>query len=1014
MVKNTELKTLNKILNRMVASDRKLRFFDDLNDCKLIIRTPLSNYLVKCKKSKNDSWVISDYKKVFTIDDDNTMIIPASSSTINPNYELETVDNLLKMVRSRIYNMKFYPAFREIFQNSLGARDISDPELRHGARRIYFLLFTNNDGALDECTLVDDGVGMDLYITHEPNRTPPFEFNGDMGEYLWTITQSIKRKGLYYTVELEESRVNIETAGYFGIGFQAFLSVWKKVAVLSKMKNKDWAFTFNTNTTLTRYNPDTTEKGAFYAYAFPKEVGTIDQLRKSSCQIYQKKVIDASTKTFEFSKIDDVVIPFTALSDEVKHVIERLFTIFMDKLEVKNTITAHGTVVHGVDMTDEARRYLVDTDEVIRKIRFYTGFEKIMGIKRDIRIFLDDDTLGVDATTNSIYDEVNAIGHKINMTKKVRMPVRVRKKGIGVKEYERLEKIGNLVGGVHYEIKEIETELTVQAIACDNTTLGEKFERRETEVLLLQNGIPIVPIHFTPYYTSSGVVEDEFNQLSTKERDLGMTWTNTIRVKSYYVDSCIKMIVNANWITVNMGRNGILNDSRKDALVEFMKSIIVEEIKKLLRAVKVDEMNDELNGRPIEDIDGLSALLFNRLEALHEHRDVSDHDDILDKVTKLKIFVTSGAGNRVSPNDVFIKHTKNKWRVFIMDDPSSSDRHTIETLEKTGEFKKLNMASITPLSSDNRNLLLLILSRSKLKDEVEKKHLDIVMIREAKEYYGFRAGIKIKGFLPLDVKQLVKFEEEKKETETAEDKLIRRMARTMCNKLTTLLKSLISVPNEKAVVIALTKVKLPQQVFGIKITAKNLRDFVKKSFRFKILIVTTAKNTVAFYNMKRKMIGINKNCKYYEKMVGAVRAGNQFKLKLLLHNVIAHEMSHNEIVALIASVINKKDVYHKFPQFSDSLDMLETLLMDEIISDSRLRMLDKAHVRTRRAKRRISAKGSKKMTQKKLTETISRVRLINSKNLRCSCGGKMLVTSELCDEITCMSCGKIKCRETRT
>jgi hypothetical protein len=972
-------------IGKILRSDEYSYMLENNNHLTLVVYHNTEKYLVSITKQKSE-WAISNFKLLDNLKYKTLITKPTSVSggTLFPTTLSQSIaENLIDIIKNRVYKDQWYPSFREIFQNSLGARDLTDPKIENGATVIQFLLGEDDSNNVDSCLLIDNGVGMDLKVCYDESvETNPYYFGGDMGIFLWSPTISKKRKGLSYTVNLEEQRIDPDIPGYFGIGFLSFASVWKQVIVLSKMKNDTFGITFNTNTNLLSFTEEE-EKGAFYGYTFPKDVFTIEDLEQSESKIYKMDVINLHLQQFKYSEIKDKVLKFIDLPIHVQKNIKKLFGLFINKFNINSKVKAtksHGTIIYGFDpLPDESGKMphiLEDPETLIEKIAFYTGFEQITGIKRDITLVFRDKTY--DITTNAENDIFLEKGYKDVFTKKFTLEAKLRNPEISPEKYEELEFRGKLIKGKHYRIIEEKRKLSITTHIVPYELLPDLviYNRHDSHVgsiILLQNGIPVTPLELT-VYTIDGKVDDTFDQLSKGEVDQGLFFSNIVHLSWLYQHTNVKILVNVNWISVNMGRDGILTDIRYKYLEKLISLSIKSTIKKFMSKYYTTERVFALYNN--DDFD--NAIFFNmfycRLRlcryASENSRTDAEFQKILGVFSQVQFFeyidseifsVSKMLG--LGKNEVGLKNGTIIYCRILTTDRQDVVNLEILDQEYRKEYSSLkDKIRVPEMTINDDQFFLFGFLLLYFKDRIRKKDLKIFVVdsncgdsEKSIMRYIFEYPIQCIKHLPGDHIPPPKHEEVKKQDlEAIFKKRVEYIEKITRNIVKFLILDFISNfmiggnitfsdSNDKLYfnkgTVNEIEQSLPTYVYQVEVEIERITkvletDFSKSNHLFMVKTVSGEYKELARYNTKDFTIGLNLNSVLYKKLIKLAAEKNKTMLIILLHDIIIHEIAHEPVIGLLINLAYGEitTLAHKFPQFADSITWMEIRLKDFFIT----------------------------------------------------------------------------------
>jgi len=728
---------------------------------------------------------------------------------IPPENSEEIANSLYSIVKEKVYNDLGYPAFREIFQNSLGAVDINDKLIKYGATRILFELGKEKEtNKVNSCMLIDNGCGMDLKICIQKDKGKDVISNkGIMGIYLWAPTTSTKRLAISYLGSTETSRINTNVAGYFGIGFLSFVNVFKKVAVLSKMKNNDFAFTM----CLDSEEIAVGKKSNFYSYVFsvPKNFENlsydelISKIQSSETIIYRFEQQEKEGIIKDIYRDEGYRYSFQELPEEVKSVFIVLLEKFIEKLwkergkpdinKVSGTIIfGHGFNPNFLLQTRSGEEDFFHIDKVINKIKYYTGFERIAGFSKKIRkyaikelekakkdldrgkitttifekikkfyrleaeygryisLYRNDTKEEIDLTINDIFElfkqrNINTDNEKISIKRKSLIYVN-NNPNLSDKEFKRQFSEGKLDPS---DIKQVESKqkftfsIDIYVIPVEKQYDEINFNELRSgfryvgDIFLLQNGIPVSPIKLKSeaYRRDEGYkVKDQLktlNPLSAINSAEQYFYTQIINLNNdNYTNINYNLLVNCNWISVNLGRDSIVHDYKYKYLADLIRIALKMSNKKYLLSLNSDEINEHLEkGRNKFNIvfECRLALLLEKESSVPELKKYNINEKEL--ISFLKIFYNIDLFKIAATKNFYVCffnllefiHTLIKQKNTVKEIKNS---YLFIITKETSSFVKIQLRQLLEVGGKNFNFILL-----------SPDYIEIILLTIAFYYY---------------------------------------------------------------------------------------------------------------------------------------------------------------------------------------------------------------------------------------------------------------------------------------
>lgn len=966
----------------------------------LDIITP-NNFRYRTLLGKNgeNKWDIINLKKIekskyYSLAQTSTSVFKQRKvDTMSKEDARKAAYNMIDIIKNKVYKSEGYPAFREIFQNSLGAADFTDPEIQYGATKIHYILgddtYTKEVEGKEEvynwinsCMLIDNGVGMDLQIMEEEEDGNLY-YMGTMGHYLWIPTFSGKRKGIRYTADIEKERISVDIPGYLGIGFMSFAAVWQKVAVLSKMKNNRFAFTINTNTNRLVFEA---AEGAdfFVGFTFDENISTKEELKNATCPIY--------TETGEESGLE---ITFYDLPEEAQSILLLLFEKYREELykpisSKKEISQTSGTIIFGYKpynkfMMDDG--ILKKPNSLISQIYQFTGYEKITGFSdkikkitghpRIIELTWMGDTL--DITENNNYELFQQLGYHITeeeMLEVKYIKMNPDKKGLTKQQFENRKIEGNLLPD-DYIIETKEMPFHVEAFIIPKERLSNpEFEYNVGEIIMLQNGIPVVPLHLVvreDEESKSYKLEDSFTQLTShEETEENIFFTQDIIINSIFNYNNYKILLNCNWIAINMGRDGILRDFRYKYLKNFIEKLISKVNNQYLLEIsdtKIREIYELISKKKYVSL--FYAIFETRFNVLF-----ACEKNITKKQLENWIYA------RIFPNMVnhlininSLLELKNNTLITIQTtDTTISDAVNIEKLHRD-----YNKAGATILvyglkaqqfsNSPYHDILLLGKLISVLKEDFKKREIKFLIIAEKYTYTYSKIGFEVAKYLPINAKYVPTYEAVTKETikdieekDPIEARFIRRVITDSDSIGKTILKYLIKliqdIPNSLFFDLNEDRIRytnlfeqkeeviyLPTKIIGSNIDYDRIKNkFLDKQNPIKLELGQNVSIwTIAFYSPAKMKVVINKGNSFYNELLSIYKdkkITKSDKLNLIISliiNLLIHEIAHEPVIALLISAIYRQSLAHAFPEFADSITWMQNRLFKFYIDNYRYR-----------------------------------------------------------------------------
>ena len=957
MIPNTFIDYLYKKLQFIFIKPEYKHLFSVNNSLFINVKTP-NNVLYKVLLGKKErEWHILNVKNISL---SKQIYDKYSVKTVSDLDAPDVVHNTIDIIKTRVYKDQGFPSFREIFQNSLGAADLSDPKLKHGATDINFILGNDENNNINSCMLIDNGVGMDLLIYLDTNNH--IFYRGTMGRYLWTPTLSGKRKGVTYTANIEDQRIDTDIPGYLGIGFMSFASVWKKVAVLSKMKGGYFAFTINTNTDKITFKPS--EEGYFIGFTFSGNIHTIEQLKKSNSIVYE--VIEQKHGEIIKSQKIDLEISFEELPNEAKTILIHLFEHFLEKIynEKKESIyNTSGTILFGYDPYSRFKEIFSHTEKVIKTIMQYTGFERITGFSDEIKritgkprkvtlTWLDKIR---DISMNDTFKQYKKRGKYLSLTPIYPVEVRVmnpEKEGLTQTIFKEKERQGILKND-DFITKEIEAKFRFEAYVVPGES-DNKYDAETGKISLLQNGIPVSPINLMSYRDSEKPgyrLSDDFTQLTADEEADDVFFTQQISMGAEYRNVNYNILINCNWIAVNMGRDGILNDFRYFHLKKILTNLINTINNNYMHNLATEQIN-------------LLFLVYNKESYVYNfYATFSDRYKLFLNIKKKNISIENWFQAKLFPDvnnylysiaDLY-NMNKGDYIIIITNTTTQQDRLLLGRLHEDYTNPKATIhAKVLKLEKDNYNnydVMLFGMIFNDYKKSFKKKNISVLIISRR----PIIDSIPSHEFMPLEIQYTPpsttiteKRREEIREKDPNEilfmEKLILPLGKNILKYLIQAVQSISTNHSfhltKEGISYETTKIYLPTKMIGNTITYERIEKFLKQRANNKFInpmkfdIRESDPSNIGFYTRSKWLISLNRTSKLYKKLLSIFKDENISKndrinlVYILLNDFIIHEMSHEPVVALLISLEYRQENSHAFPEFADSMTYMQQYMWD--------------------------------------------------------------------------------------